>query len=281
MDSATELSIAFIEKHPIAAGRALSELAPESAATFLDAIPTSAVTKVFTHLGAWPAASILMQMSRAGAVATLRQMPYVEAVAVLRLVRDQVRTGMMAELPKGLRREFLSSLAYPEGTVGAHMTTAIVALDPRHTVGDVRRQLANAHDAEADLIIVADAERRFVGGVAAGTLLRHGDDVCLADIMDQTIEQLAPRAPLNAVAAFDAWEDYAHLPVVDRQRRVLGALSHRALRRDSPDVGPTRDGDGSIAASLTETFMSSVWGLAGLLIEDTRPRSGREADHER
>jgi magnesium transporter len=278
VNSSTALTIAFIEKRPLAAGRVLAGMDPADAAAFLDTIPTRTAAKVVERLGAWPSSSIVTRMNQAGAATLLRQVPFRDAAAILRLVPAEMRAPLMADLPARLQRAFESSLSFGENTVGAQMTTAIVAIDGHLTAGDVREQLVRAPDAEADVVFVVDGDRRFLGAVSSAALLRRNATVTLGELMDETVTCLSARARLSSVADLDAWDEYVYLPVVDRQGSLIGALPRKAIREADEAASTGAGGRSSIAASMAEAFMVSVAELVELLTEGAPPSYGSGSD---
>jgi magnesium transporter len=259
------LTIAFIDKHPLSAARALSAMDPDDAAAFLETVPTRYAARVMARAGAWPCASIIARMQPADAAAALRELSYQDAAAILRLVQAERRAPILEEAPVKLRRDLELSLSFPEDTVGAHMTTDIAAMERGNTIADMRAQVRRAPGAEADLVYVVNAERRLLGAISAADLLRRSSESSLGDIMDTDIEPISARARLSSVADLEAWNQYAALPVVSRQKHLIGALSRKAAKSiDAARLAAADTLGPSIAAAMAEAFVVSVIGLAQL-----------------
>jgi magnesium transporter len=274
------LTIAFIDKHPISAARALSAMDPEDAAAFLESIPTRFAARVMARAGAWPCASIIARMEPSDAAAALRELSYQDAAAILRLVPADRRAPVLEEAPVKLRRDLELSLSFPEDTVGAHMTTEIAAMERGNTIADMRAQLRRAPEAEADMVYVVNSERRLLGAISAAELLRRAPEAALGEIMDGDIEPISARARLSSVVDLEAWNHYSALPVVSLQKHLIGALSRKAAISMGAQRHAAADSLGpSIAAAMAEAFVVSVIGLAQLTTQGA-PSTAREPDRE-
>ena len=63
MARSRSLILAFIDRRPATAGRALAAMEPGDAAALLEDIPVRYATRVLSHMGAWAAVALLTRMS--------------------------------------------------------------------------------------------------------------------------------------------------------------------------------------------------------------------------
>lgn len=277
MSNSAPLTIAFIETRPVSAARALAAMDPGDAAAFLDMIPTRFISLAISKMGAWPASAVLIKMDQSSAAAALRELDYQEAAAIFRLIPKDVRSSLMNELPEKMRRAFETSLSFPEDTVGAHMTTAVMTLTRNHTVKDAIDQLGRSPSGGAEVIYAVDDQRRLAGAVTAAELLRHPGKTELGEVLDATIISVFARTRISAVADLDAWDDYALLPVVSRKRHLIGALSRKSARQTAYSPSRTEGLEGtSFVASMAEAFLASAIGLAQVLADGGASSHGSE-----
>jgi len=115
-------------------------------------------------------------------------------------------------------------------------------------------------DADDELYVV-DRNQRLVGMVPARVLVRAMPDARVEDIMRPAMNQVSPRASLNAVRAHPGWADARTLPVVADDKRLLGVIG----------FGTARQHEG---APLTDTLVGTSPVLATRCGED-RPRQLR------
>lgn len=268
------LTIAFIDKRPVAAARALAGLPPADAAAFLDAIPSRVAARALLHLSAWPASLVVAAMAPVSAAAALGGLPYPEATAILRLLAADRREALLAQTSAALRRDYQTSLSFPDDTVGAHMTTAITTLSPDNTAEDAADLFKRAPDATTDMVFIVDESRKLLGVVPATAILRDRGGGPLGAIMDRAVTTVSARARVETVVDLPAWDDRALLPVVSRRKQIIGALSHIAARKASTRDHPTLDVENtSILGAIAEAFVFSASGLGAMLADVEEPRA--------
>ncbi len=280
MFSLPELTIAYIKRRPASAARVLASLPPEDAAAFLQEIPTRFAVDAVAHMHPWPASLVIQQMGVTSGAAILRELGFADAAKILRLVDPPDRRQFLADLPRRLRRDFESSLAFATGTVGAHMTTTVATLESSESVAAALDLVKQAERGNVEVIFVVDERKRLVGAVTLAALLRHPANTALAELLDTSCTALSAHARLDTVAGLDTWHDYNRLPVVSRRGELIGAISRQALRRaDQAAVADMHTGAPSLAESMTEALAASVMGLVDLLGDSSGDRQLPGADH--
>jgi Mg/Co/Ni transporter MgtE len=274
--SAGSLTLAFIDRRPVAAARALTAMEIEDAAAFLDDVPARYATSALAHMSAWAASAAVARMSVEHAAAALRGLNYQAAAAILRLVAPGPRQSILAELPAAVRRDFGITLSFPVDTVGAHMTTAILTQRSDHNVADARDQVRRARNADDACVMVLDETHRLLGVVLPVALLRASGATPLTEIMDGDVAPLSARARVATIAGLTAWDRYASLPVVSRRKHVIGALSRATLRRILTEVESTRaDAAARLPVAIGDSLVGAIAGLARLLAPGAAPARGQ------
>lgn len=263
------LILSFIDRQPDTAARALTAMEPAKARALLRDIPSRYASRVIARMGPTLACECLAGMEAERVAQVLRGLPYPAASGLLRLLPEGVREAALNELPRAVRRDLRATLNYPEDTVGAHMSPAILTQSAEQTVADARDQVRQTTRGDTGCVIIVDAERRLVGLVDPVVLLRHGGRTPLAEIMDRGVVPLSARARVTAIRHLDSWDRYLSLPVASRQGRVIGTLSRAVLRDAVPEGVPRRPGD-SLPIALADAFVGF---LAGLLEFADAPRA--------
>jgi magnesium transporter len=215
-------------------------------------------------------------MHPAGGASLLQDLSYPDGSAILRLATTGDRQILLEALPHRLRRNFETSLAFPEDTVGAHMTTSILALSPVHTVGDALAEISRLPRLDGDNLYVVDGERRLVGLARIADLLRYQPNAAVGDVMEPEAASLPARARLASVESRDPWSRHSSLPVVNRQRQLIGTLSRASMRwsRKREDGPPS--GVGAFPGSqMIDAFAYSALELARLLTGADGPGTRR------
>lgn len=267
------LTLAFIERKPVAAARALNALPVADAAAFLQTIPTRYATRVVARTSAWPASKILLSMWVSSAAAVLRALPYLDSVAILRLIRPAERAALLEELPRKLRHDLETTMAYPTDTVGGQMSVDIVTLNPTHNVADAHDALSKTSAENVDTLFLVDRGRRYLGSIAVHELFRHDRETALADLPKQTSRPLLARQSLGSALGLDAWNQSSNLPVLGRSKHLVGSLPIRQLLA----AGPQKSRRRASINTLVEAYFGTAASLIGLFTANkVQPAQGQE-----
>lgn len=271
MSKLSPLMIELIEKRPVTAVKALSEMNSSDVAVFFEGLQTHHAALLMSRISAWSASSLVVEMSLDSSAAILSELDYQTTASIMRVLPDANKSQLLAAFPRTLRRNLTATLTYPTNSVGAKMSINIVVMAGDQTVGDAFSQLRQIKSTRTGVAFVVDASRRLLGVVNADELLQRPNESMLSDVMDQSVKPLSARASLSTVKSLPAWDDYPHLPVVDRQKVLIGALARRAFRQVTVDASPKPTQAPSLLASVTSAFFNSSVGLARVLIDLERP----------
>ncbi|MDO8105588.1 CBS domain-containing protein [Isoptericola sp. b441] len=195
-------------------------LANERLADVLEELPEDDQVAILTGLDLDRAADVLDVMQPDDAADLLAEMPTEKAAELLEL--------MEPEEARDVRR----LLAYDDESAGGLMTTEPVVLSPETPIAQalahVRRQDLTPALASMVFVVRPPLETptgRFLGVVHIQRLLREAPHDQIGGYLDTEIEVVAPSAPLSTVTRLLATYNLLALPVVDDNRRLLGAVS--------------------------------------------------------
>ncbi len=192
----------------------------ERLADVLEELPEDDQVEILTGLGLSRAADVLDAMQPDDAADLLSELPAEQATELLEL--------MEPEEARDVRR----LLAYEDNTAGGLMTTEPVILGPETSIAaalaHVRRQ--DITPALASMIFVArppleTPTGRFLGVVHFQRLLREAPHAPIGGILDTEIEWVTPEAGMGQLTRLLAQYNLLALPVLDPERRLLGAVS--------------------------------------------------------
>ncbi len=276
----TEYSVTkgFIKTHPRSAARVLASMDPTDTAAFLQTVPAKDASAVLSQMNVRPASIILKHMDTIAGVQVLSDMSFQDVVSVARLLDIGNRKVLMDQMPRKLSRDVETSLSFPSDTVGANMETTITTMRGDQTAADALAELRQLRRTKSGMVFVIGASKTLRGAVGVADLLQSPAEVPLQDLMNRTVPPLSARARLDAVASLDAWEDYGQLPVLDGQKKLIGALT-RKIARQARDRETAILFDGvslSFAASIANAFLTSFVGLWQLLADVEQPPSNSE-----
>lgn len=265
MVEAAELTWRFLRRHPQAAAEVLETLDADTAAAFLAGVPPRLAAPVMAAMLPYHAATCLALTDEPLAVDLLSAMPTTAAAAVLRRVPVALADRLLERLPARTAFALRLLLRYPTTTVGAWMEPDVTLLPAGITVCDAWDRLRREAVSIERFIYIVDREQRPVGRVASAELLRADNDMLVDRLAVTAPASLAARDDLSAAIDLDAWRECDPLPVLSRDRRLLGVARHAALYR-----GAARLGDGHADTVFTDALMAlmeAYWTGLSRLIE--------------
>jgi magnesium transporter len=279
MTSAAQLAIAYIAKSPESASRVLSSMPPEAAAAFIEEIPIPHAVNLVGHLQPAIAAEIVQTVDDKVARAIMRDLDFGSSSAIVRQMDRPSRRRFLAKLSTRTRTMLEKSLSFARGTVGSRMTATIATLSEKDSVATALDTLRQFRRDPIDVIFVLNEARQLIGVVSSAIALRHPEEALVSAILDTSCPQVSAHSKLEAIADPALWQDFSYLPVVNRQREVIGAFSRKALRHGMLASMPgANEADPSTAASILAALATTS---AGLLDLATALFAGSETRGER
>lgn len=283
MTNAPPLSIAYIERNPMAASRVLENLAPEDSAALIDLLPARISGLALGRMTPLAAAQCLGSLNAERAAHAISAMKFQDAASVLRVMDDAICETVLAALPADLARDFGKSMNHPRDSVGAWMDQRISPLPSDRTVSDALKYAKRKRRPEGDELFIVDSARHYLGVVRISDLVQRDGKTVLKDMIRSDVPPLLNRATLASVVNSPHWDDHASLAVVGRKGTFLGILSCRqaraglaASRRRSVSLTPN-----SIITHLLNGFVVTAIGLLGLVVHSADIRPAPPASGER
>lgn len=245
------LSLEFARRFPDSFARVLGRATAEDAALLIDRLPDSLKAGIVARLPAGRIARLLQSPGQSP-VRWLSDAPFDDAVMLLSRMPRERRLELVNAVPdRKLRRQLLRSQQYPSHSVGA-----LVRDLPLRIRADIRAEDALAELRELDTedpgpLIIVDAGGHYMGMVDRWRLLMGNPPDGVIGDFSIDVAPLRPETPIEIAARSDAWNSRNWLPVVDHQRRVLGAVARaRVLASLSRESGPGRLGSDVLANLL-------------------------------
>ncbi len=192
----------------------------ERLADVLEELPEDDQVAILSHLERTRAADVLEAMQPDDAADLLGELP------------DEQQAELLALMEPEEARDVRRLLAYEDNTAGGLMTTEPVVLGPETPIAaalaHVRRKDLTPALASMVFVVRPPLETptgRFIGVVHLQRLLREPPHEAIGALVDTDIDPVPADAPLLAVTRRLATYDLLAIPVVDDERRLLGAVS--------------------------------------------------------
>ncbi|MBB2922692.1 magnesium transporter MgtE N-terminal domain-containing protein [Cellulomonas cellasea] len=176
--------------------------------------------------------AILSGLERTRAADVLEAMQPDDAADLLGELSDEQAAELLELMEPEEARDVRRLLAYEDNTAGGLMTTEPVILGPETSIAaalaHVRRQ--DLAPALASMVFVSrppleTPTGRFIGVVHLQRMLREAPHESIGSLVDTDIDAVPADAPLLQVTRLLATYNLLALPVVDDERRLLGAVS--------------------------------------------------------
>lgn len=222
----------------------LEDLKPADVADVLHDLSTERRLEVAAELDVERLADVLEELSDDDAVEIVSGLDADKAADVLDAMQPDDAADLISELPEEQASELLELmepdeaddvrrlLAYDEHTAGGLMTTEPIVLAPETSIATALAH-ARRDDVTPALAAVVFVVRppldtptgRFLGVAHIQRMLREPPHESLGNILDRDVEAVAPDAPIGRVTRLLATYNLTALPVLDEERRLLGAVS--------------------------------------------------------
>ena len=199
------------------AAELLTLLPDPIAADTLQAMPLDRQMQVFGELDEEQALHLLERMGAKNAADLLRGLSAESA------------KGVLERLPKARSAQLVELLRYPEATVGGIMTNDVVTLVFDQTVRDarlrLRERLKQRDFAHFVYVVESDSSEVLRGTMSLQDLIVAGDEQRLAEITNVYVATLDPLGSADAGAYRVLGSHLAALPVVGRDKKLLGIVT--------------------------------------------------------
>ncbi len=149
-----------------------------------------------------------------------------DAADLLQAIDESFREEALAAMPLASAAPLRKLIGFDRESAGGMMTTDYLALEQDMTVVEATEIIRSRTIPEsAQHLLVVGSDGRLVGVVGLRDLLLSGPQQRIGDLMRETVKAVRPGVDREQVAReFDRY-DYAMLPVVDLDDRLIGIVT--------------------------------------------------------
>jgi magnesium transporter len=170
---------------------------------------------------------------------TLAALSPEEAADIVQEMPDDDAADLLGELPREQQQRILSQvdfeeritverlLVYKEDTAGGLMTSALVTVGQDDTVREALESIRKQAEAVKDFTetYVLDEYRRLAGVLGFKQLVLSPPERPVRELMEEAEVTVGPEMDQEEVARLMARYNVPSIPVVDRERRLLGQIT--------------------------------------------------------
>ncbi|MBK8461440.1 MAG: CBS domain-containing protein [Micropruina sp.] len=222
----------LMEMKPADVARELHDMDPKRRAEVVEAMDDDMLAEALEELPEDEQVAVIKSLDTERAADVLEEMDPDDAADLIAELEPGMAEDILERMEPDDARDVRSLLIYDAATAGGLMTPEPVILAPDATVADALAHMRNEEltPALACLAFICrppldTPTGRYIGGVHIQRLLREPPSALAASVMDSAITPLTPSANVAQVSRYFATYDLLCAPVVDDQRRLLGAVT--------------------------------------------------------
>lgn len=269
---------AFAAAQPEQVARQLELLPAEDGAQVLVALEPESAANVLSYAVPLLAAGALSRLGvEAGAEILEAAHPSLASELLFRMDRDS-RAALLAAVSPARADDLRRMTDYGPRRAGGRLDPRAPAMPETLSVSEVFERLRAQPAGVLHYVYAVDSERRLTGVVNMRELMLAAPGAPLGTVVSREPEALYAHDPLEVVARHAGWKRNHALPVVDRERRFLGALRYSTFRAIETElgqaaVGPSADQTASALAELCALGASAMTRFIGaaLALEGPEP----------
>ena len=277
------LARAFAAAHPADVARFIERLPREGGAVVLGALEPESAADVLARAVPLIAAHSLSRLDAKAAGEILEAShPTLAADLLFRLERA-TRSRLLDAISPARAEDLKRMTEYGPRRAGGRLDPRAPALPETLSVAEVFERLRAYPAGVMHYVYAIDSERRLTGVVNMRELMLAPPDAPLGTILARNPEALFAHDPLEVIARHAGWKRNHALPVIDRDRRCLGALRYSTFRAIETELGqaaagPDADQTASALAELCAVGASAMTRFIGAALALEPPPSERRSE---
>jgi magnesium transporter len=219
--------------------RMINSLHPAEIASLIESLPPAKREIVWEFVDPDLEGDVLIELNEEVRAELISGMDTEELIAATEGMEVDDLADLIGDLPETLNERVLQSmdaqdrerlsavLAFEGDSAGGLMNLDAVTVRPDVTVEVVLRYLRMRGELpdRTDRLFVVNRHDKYLGGVDITRLLTEDPEATVGEIMDSTVEGIAPETPAREVAKLFEDRDLVSAAVVSQDGRLLGRIT--------------------------------------------------------
>jgi magnesium transporter len=261
-----QLTLKYIQLHPIESSRQLERLDSLTAAGILAELPTLNVATVLGCCQPSLTARILEHVALEQATEVVSELPASTAYVVFRQLSPELQMQIVDRLGPVHGPRFRLALNQPRQTAGGLADPRVVTLPPDITVAQGIELIKRNPRQALYYLYVVDRDAKLEGVVTLKELLMVDPADFIASIMNDQVVSLPASLTNDELAGHPHWQQHPTLPIVDQDGVFLGVLRYRTLQQVIEEARSRRD-PGNLPTAIIQLWEAYALAGIGLLTE--------------
>lgn len=274
---------AFAAAHPEEVARFIERLPPEGAAEVLGALDAESAANVLSRAVPLIAAHSLARLDEKSGGEILEAAHPTLAADLLFRLDNATRTRLLESVTPARAADLTKMTQYGPRCAGGRLDPRAPALPETLSVSEVLERLRAYPAGVMHYVYAIDADRRLTGVLNMRELMLAPTEAPFGTVITRNPEALFAHDPLDVIVRHAGWKRNHALPVIDRNRRFLGALRYSTFRAIETELGqaaagPNADQTASSLAELCAVGASAMTRFIGAALSLEPPPSERERE---
>lgn len=256
------LMAAYLAEHPLEAARQLENMPAQRSAAVLGSSAPDIAVRVFAEMGPYEASTALGQLPHGTATQVLELLPPNSAANLLRRLETGPRRELLDALSSDVREPLERVLRFPAGSVGAIMDPAVFSLPGDLDVESATARIRRNANRIRYYVYVLDGSQRLSGVLNLRDFILAEPNQLVREIMTERVASLPSEMLLRELRSSARAAPFRSMPVVDKERRLLGVVSAEALQQNQP-APSAAPGPWDTVLALSELYWVGLSGMIG------------------
>lgn len=255
----SDLAYNFLETQPKSAVSILEQQSLEQVAEFLQRVPYKQAAIVVQSMLPQYAARLCYFLSPTEVAGFLSSLDYRTVTSILRLIPIQTQKKILSLLPRKTKINCALLLNYAEVSVGAWMIPDVSCIHKDCNAQEAIALIKNVGECcSIDTLFVVNRDQEVEGYLSAMKLMVAAPEQRIENLMTATSQSVSGRAYLHSIASEGFWQERESVPVINRKKKLVGAIRHIDVRKGLTELSPSVD-----RQPEDESSMDGIWGVYG------------------
>ena len=271
-----DLALTFLRSYPGPAAEILERQPIEHVAEFLSNVAHTDAASVAEKMLPQYTARLCKILEPTVAVGLLSEMETSLVASIMRHSGKALSKQLLGLLPDKTSIACRLRLNYSEDAVGAWMMANISTLPDDCSIEEALVRIRSEQQTiDTGTAYIVDRDQHLKGVLSLSTALRSAPNTPINMAMDRNQDSILARTGLSSAANHTAWAQRDNLPVINRNKQLVGVLRYCDLRKGLDQISTTvfQPEDASSITDIAEVYRTSLLLLFNTAADLARTKS--------